>query len=663
MLVTDPSQRASLAEIMNHPWMTKGFGGAPENYLPPRKPLQLPLDQQVIQKMEGFDFGTAESIEAQLTKIIESEDYQRAVRNFERRGNLPTPEVERKRGVFDFYKRRNSTTSRDTLSNLSSEAVQLGTDPINAFSPLISIYFLAKEKIDREHKEANPGALAMPGSPGGEKTLKLPDLPAPEAAYTNSGTYEMPGEKPTGGRTRPRARTHGEDEVADEMDKLNVRSNKPPPSPQIVLQQPSDTPSKKEGTGAVSLLRRFSQRRHREPERRTPPPPAVPSTQADLINAPRMSFNVQRTRDREPSSIQLPPPDTAQTQKPALLSPLAGTGLTGRIGLGRSASVNSGDAKKRLGGRRGVSDIVRTPTSSHGFERPESGDKHAGLGDAASDVETSTTTARVTAPASRAKSLGHARRESIQARRARREMSRTTGVPEETDKDLQDDMEGRDTTESASPNGIKPVYLKGLFSVSTTSSKPLPVIRSDIIRVLRQLGVEYREIKGGFSCRHAPSIDLHRSEAPEMKSQSQSNSGHRRKISFGNFMGGGERERDDQRQPITPTSSRRDRHPDHSFTGSEGSDSNEHEEETAGDSGSRSTSRKQATLEPGTSRPAGETSTHVQSDLGESMVLRFEIFVVKVPLLSLHGIQFKKVDGGTWQYKNMAQTILNDLRL
>ena len=63
------------------------------------------------------------------------------------------------------------------------------------------------------------------------------------------------------------------------------------------------------------------------------------------------------------------------------------------------------------------------------------------------------------------------------------------------------------------------------------------------------------------------------------------------------------------------------------------------------------------------SRPAGETSTQVQSDLGESMVLKFEIFVVKVPLLSLHGIQFKKVDGGTWQYKNMAQTILNELKL
>lgn len=57
MLVTDPKQRASLAEIMVHPWMNKGFNAPPENYLPVREPLQLPLDQEVIEKMTGFDFG------------------------------------------------------------------------------------------------------------------------------------------------------------------------------------------------------------------------------------------------------------------------------------------------------------------------------------------------------------------------------------------------------------------------------------------------------------------------------------------------------------------------------------------------------------------------------------------------------------------------------
>jgi hypothetical protein len=64
-----------------------------------------------------------------------------------------------------------------------------------------------------------------------------------------------------------------------------------------------------------------------------------------------------------------------------------------------------------------------------------------------------------------------------------------------------------------------------------------------------------------------------------------------------------------------------------------------------------------------TRRVPGETSTQVQSDLGESMVLEFEIFIVKVPLLSLHGIQFKRMTGNTWQFKNMADQILRDLRL
>jgi len=115
---------------------------------------------------------------------------------------------------------------------------------------------------------------------------------------------------------------------------------------------------------------------------------------------------------------------------------------------------------------------------------------------------------------------------------------------------------------------------------------------------------------------------------------------------------GGDRDRDEfreqQRLPQTPKSARpRPSAADRSFTNSEDS------EESDGRDDRRT----------GKSIPAGETTTHVQSDLGGSMILVFEILIVKVPLLSLHGIQFKKVDGGTWQYKNMAQTILSELRL
>ena len=59
----------------------------------------------------------------------------------------------------------------------------------------------------------------------------------------------------------------------------------------------------------------------------------------------------------------------------------------------------------------------------------------------------------------------------------------------------------------------------------------------------------------------------------------------------------------------------------------------------------------------------GATTTRVQADTGENLVLRFDVFIVKVPLFNLHGIQFKKVQGGMNQYKHMATRILASLRL
>jgi hypothetical protein len=173
-----------------------------------------------------------------------------------------------------------------------------------------------------------------------------------------------------------------------------------------------------------------------------------------------------------------------------------------------------------------------------------------------------------------AKPLGQARRESIQARRAKREAEARdqNAVREETDAELGDnEPEGGETSggshdrlEPEDPDLAKPVYLKGIFSVSTTSSRPLPEIRADIKRALKSLGVSYTEIKGGFSCSHSPSIA------------------------------------DDPSQP----------------------------ERTVAD--------------------------------GE---IKFEIVIVKVPIVSLHGVQFKRVKGNTWQFKALAEHIVKELRL
>ena len=657
MLVTDPKQRATLNEIMNHPWITKGFNIPPENYLPHREPLQLPLDDSVVQKMTGFDFGSSEYITKELIMVIESDEYQSAVRTSARENLNNNASGEKKRGVFDFYKRRNSTTSRDTLPNMSAEAVQLGSDPVNAFSPLLSIYYLAREKQERERSEPNPGALSMPISPG-EKPLRISDLPPPPPAYTNATTYEMPGEKTTGGRSRPRARTQGEDDIDVGVKKIHLASGLL--SPAILTTPAPQQPTAKRESMAGGILRRFSTRRTKEPakERLDPQTQSLQlPTPSDTVAPPRKSFSVRRSRNKEPLLSPMIHSGGSQPQQPDLLTPPASASAVVRAGskiLGRSTSVNSADYSRRQS-HRGVSEglpsaTIIDPPMTSGSDRSSFS---AGLNSPKVRINEPLPTElksilNTRAPNTRTKSLGHARRESIQARRARRGEARTSNVPEETSQELATGDELTDVGEGA--DQMKPVYLKGLFSVSTTSNKPLPFIRADIIRVLKQLGVTFAEIRGGFSCRHAPSIDLNRISEKSPSSPDRQgfiNPSHRRRISFGGFMSGGDRDkeeiRDLEKTPQMHRATPRRRGPDASFTNSE--DSEDDIRQRSND------------------RPAGETTTHVENDLGENMVLKFEIFIVKVPLFSLHGIQFKKVSGGTWQYKNMAQKILDALRL
>ena len=316
-------------------------------------------------------------------------------------------------------------------------------------------------------------------------------------------------------------------------------------------------------------------------------------------------------------------------------------------GLGRSTSVNSADFRRKEN-RRGASEAP-PPKVTYKDPPPTSGSEHSTLNEKMARDPEQKTHLNPRAATMRAKSLGHARRESIQARRARREEAREANVPEETDMD--GDASGLSTDRVDNAENVKPVFLKGLFSVSTTSTKPVHAIRADIIRVLRQLGVDFTEIRGGFSCRHTPSIDLKKVVDLPPSSHGNQTPGHKRRISFGGFMGGNNNDRDredfreTEKSPNTPRTPGRPRG-DTSYTNSDASDESvprEHRGSSA--------------------RAVGETSTHVQSELGGSMILEFEIFIVKVPLLSLHGIQFKRLQGGTWQYKNMADQILRELRL
>ncbi|KAJ8111818.1 hypothetical protein ONZ43_g5534 [Nemania bipapillata] len=591
-------------------------------------------DSEVINAMTGFNFGPPEAIRSQLTRLIESDEYKRAVLLLQKEKEIPPApkDPEKKRGFgFDFYKRRNSTSSRDNLTAPSSEALQVGSDPLNAFSPLVSIYYLVKEKQDQDRSDK----LSKSHPPKNAADTSMPEIVPPPEAHTNTATYEMAGEKATGGRTRPRARTHGEDDAPEEIKRPHGQANIPTPP-----EAPAELPPRKE-SAAAGILRRFSTRRRREPERldkdRSHPPVVHVHSPAETPTTPRKSFSIRRSRrDRDEAQIPRLRSGSSQPQHRDLLSPPLSAGANfseSNKALGRSTSVNSADYRRRPFGS--ASRIVKEPPPTSGSDQSAGPEKP-------SQEPNNTLNSRATSM--RARPLGHARRESIQARRARREGVRATDLPEETDQEVGEgsgnSAEGLDESELA-----KPVFLKGLFSVSTTSTKSVPTIRKELKKVLKQLGVEYTEIRGGFTCRHTPSIDMKKiTDVPDSPAMTP---GVRRRFSFGIRS---EREREELREmdrvphtPRTPGKGPAER----GDSTSELSDQDSIHRDVTGSS----------------RRVPGETTTHVQSDLGGSMILEFEIVIVKVPLLSLHGIQFKRMKGNTWQFKSMADQILKELRL
>ncbi|KAK6457428.1 uncharacterized protein RJT20DRAFT_117703 [Scheffersomyces xylosifermentans] len=335
---------------------------------------------------------------------------------------------------------------------------------------------------------------------------------------------------------------------------------------------------------------------------------------------------------------------------------------------------------------------------------------------------------------------------------------------------------------TAPPNSMpsiehcKTLFLKGFFSVQTTSTKPLPVIRYNIINVLSKLGVKFQEVKGGFVCAHTPSVqqtpqlsignasidddatehgaaddndieditseerklygdafkstsssidgedqETVRTKTPEpethlsthsqsrtpsrqpslhlqtqtlsptsntsstTRSRRSSNSigasgasgqGHRRKFSIGNSILGTYRKRNGSNvmmPPNTPATAKvaKGLYPDEE--GEYDYDGREYNEDEGADDdsvdslngmmiGGGSDMLISSRVEH-RARHQHSLSGSGSMSRGRKSPLKFEIHIVKVPLVGLYGVQFKKLLGNTWNYKTLAGQILNELNL
>ncbi|KAG8833802.1 serine/threonine-protein kinase KIN2 [Serendipita sp. 399] len=653
MLVVIPSQRASLTEILNHPWMLRGFSGPPDPHLLPREPLRSSdIDPNVIRGMTGFEFGTAAEIEQKLRAVLESETYKRMVSIFERRrdptrtnglrdsspsssltainslAQSPTADSFTRKSSkrfsgFDFYRRKffsqgNSPPSTPTnkpqmtaLYGPQSAAIMDSSrpgdyiDPTLGFHPLVSIYFLVREKMERErvygpqfassqislnpphptvpHQDAAvsletptapvpppssfkgtsptiapPKPVAVPGGPLSasyqkpDYNMPLPRLPAPEPSHQAGTAYDSPVPKSPTSPNHPQSRT-----IATDLPVTVHREKDPtsqsPPSAYAGMPAAPKPAEKHQHRRSTSLTNRAS---------------LMPGWVGHKASTPSRTGAADQPALDEKAETETRP--SKEHQEDGRVSPLSSTSPPHPSGSSIRRITNmignrlSEDTRKTLGRRgsllRGAFSLPRHSVDVTSQEKDGDRGSKAGAAPVTHKSHEQVTaleqTQSVPMPSSQSQPASnlhrraativdhqgregrHIRRGSLGAGFALNAFGTTIGRRPKTgtsaaaskqmepktdvDEEKSNGMEGEgvliskeetaaevpEDDGSATERDVKPLYLKGLFSVATTSTRPANVIKTDIRNVLDRMQINYREIRGGFECIHAPSIDL-----------------------------------------------------------------------------------------------------------------------------------------------------------
>ncbi|WWD22296.1 hypothetical protein CI109_106787 [Kwoniella shandongensis] len=618
MLVTNPAERASLTEVLSHPFMTKGYDGPPDSFLIHREPLRAEeLDWEVINMMKGFTFGSPDTILDELRAVLTSEAYLACVaawdsRRDKKRGpgastssmtlsdQSDSPKKKRFSG-FDFKKKLFKEDKKVEEQAIRDKEV---IDPTRGFDPLISIYFLAREKMEREkvygrgHFASSQLSVDTHGSTS--YGMPVPLLQAPPSTHTIG--YETPRDSDYS--PQPRIRT---EEVPNpvmqhpSMDREQSRiadvptahqrqpSLSQPPLPPSPL-QPSPIDKNEE-----SLTKKFSMLG------RGPRPPSANRSRNEMTASPSMPMS---TDHRRATTIA---EKTSKHERRVSVGSFTNS-VSKLSGLGRRASQRERKPN--------------TPPDGGWLNSPKEADEYG----------------------------------------AESSSARPPPTPEP------------ELVEEPHSNGdVKPSYLKGIFSVSTTSTKAAPVLIKDISTVLNRIGIKHRPVRGGFECVHVPSIDLasvvNGDEAstslssvapPPPPNSTKRKPSLRRKSSKAAINGGGA-----NGSAITGPSSRGPSPgPGRAMQGnSSGTVSGGELATQTPVTPARGRVLGAAGAGPGEEDEVDAWAFAQAGGAGSNLIVRFEIFVVKVPVLPLHGIQFRRVGGDGWQYQMLAKAILREMRL
>ncbi|CEP13447.1 hypothetical protein [Parasitella parasitica] len=456
MLVTRRKQRASLSEVIVHPWLNKGYDAPVENYLPSRKPLQLPVDMAVVRGMRGFEFGTEQAIKSELEAIITSEEYQ-------------------------FSAQQLHLTSKRSYEEIPSPALPLlrqrsyscvTNDPQTmpaAYHPLISIYYLVKERMEKE---------AISSSSNGQQPKRLSDYNTTDSigvSYTAHGKAHLQQQT-----------SQQEQNVVQQA--LNLAEVPPRASNDFghghrrKISDASAASSLFASTCASgstssskspSIFRRLSRRLSRQ-------------FQSDEANAPIANTRHSKSSRRDSADASL---IAATRDAAAPIVTLNGSPVAVEHHPPPSSSYRAAGKPFNNLLKRATSITVKDlPSTHHGTEhetaaghfdrRPSAYTTTVERGAKRHNYQTDAESCLLSLPSS------------------------VTAAPLGTgDSSLTvEQKEHVDRKQQKADDSVKSVYLKGLFSVATTSSKKASEIRREIIRILVKKNISYREKKDRFEC-------------------------------------------------------------------------------------------------------------------------------------------------------------------
>ncbi|KAJ2734248.1 Serine/threonine-protein kinase [Coemansia sp. BCRC 34962] len=222
-----------------------------------------------------------------------------------------------------------------------------------------------------------------------------------------------------------------------------------------------------------------------------------------------------------------------------------------------------------------------------------------------------------------------------------------------------DDMHDVTSAPPRADEYLKPVFLKGLFSVSTTSTRSPSAIRANLLGVLSEMPLRFHEGRGYFTCSMATTAgpsnlqeEAFDAYAQDDMTTSLSSGLHKprrslrlpgvdRKISFRRRV---------KRVEKAP------RPLPHTHDGLSSNDDNL--------SGSRqSVADLSSDDAKDHSRPPALPPMPTVPKSANNNAICFQIFLVRMPLLGLCGLQFRRVSGPTWKYKDLCSEILKRLKL